>query len=110
MSTESERPWWSYTKDEQKRRVEDAVDRRLALSEELTDRQKLLLRNSLGHAYRGLLGLATQDLYDLSLAESAWSETARVDAGMVEGLTPETLRKALAVLRATPVQMRPVFM
>jgi hypothetical protein len=110
MKETSERPWWSHTKEEQKRRIEDAIHGILAAPGELTDRQKLLLRDAIGHAYRGLFGMATQDLYLLGLPEDAWSESARVDPAMVDGVTPHTLRRALEALRGSPVQECPVFM
>jgi hypothetical protein len=53
--------------------------------------------------------MAAHDLYELGLPESVWSDTARVDPGMVEGISRETLRRALAVLRSTTPQMYPVF-
>jgi hypothetical protein len=110
MSTETERPWWSYTKEEQKSRIEDAVHWYLSQPGDLARREKLLLRDALGHTYKGLFGIAAHDLYSLTLPEGAWSETARVDEAMVQGLTRDTLRRALAALRNLPAQMRPVFM
>jgi hypothetical protein len=53
--------------------------------------------------------MAAQDLYELGLPESAWSDNARVDPEMVEGISRETLRRALAALRSTTPQMQPVF-
>jgi hypothetical protein len=109
VSETRDRPWWAYSKEERKQRIEDAIDASLARPEELTDRQKLVLRDAISHAYHGLFDMAAQDLYDLGLPESAWGDSARVDPGMVEGVTRETLRRALAALRASPPQMHPVF-
>jgi len=110
MSEADERPWWSYSKEERKQRIEDAIDEFLSEPGELTNRQKLLLRDAIGHTYRGLFGIAAKDLYEYGLPESAWSDAARVDPTMVEGITGETLRRALDVLRGSPVQIRPSFM
>jgi hypothetical protein len=109
MNETGERPWWAYGKEERKRLIEDAVGEFLSSSEELTDRQRLLLRDAINHTYRGLFDMAAHDLYDLGLPESAWSDYARVDPGMVEGVSRETLRRALAVVRSTPPQMHPIF-
>lgn len=73
MTTVDSRPWWAYTKDDQKRQIEEAVEWYFTENAELTNRQKLLLRDAIGHTYRGLFGLAIQDIYDLGLPESAWS-------------------------------------
>jgi hypothetical protein len=86
MTTADNRPWWAYTKDEQKRQIEDAVEWYLSQNVELTNRQKMLLRDAIGHTYRGLFGLAVQDIYDLGLPESAWSPAACVEPTMVEGV------------------------
>jgi hypothetical protein len=109
MNETGERPWWSCNREERKRLIEDAVEGFLSSSEELTDRQRLLLRDAIGHTYRGLFDMAAQDLHELGLPENAWSDNARVDPGMVEGVSRETLRRALAVLRGTPPQMQPIF-
>lgn len=110
MSEEPERPWWAYTKEEQKQRIEAAIDEFLSRPGALTDRQKLFLRDALGHTYRGLFGIAAQDLYLLGAPEDAWSDSARVLPAMVEGITRESLRRVLEALRLSPVQERPVFM
>lgn len=107
--TYDNRPWWAYTKAEQKKQIENAVERYLSENAELTNRQKMLLRDALGHTYRGLLGPAVQDMYELSLPESAWSSSARVEPPMVDGVSHETLRRALTTLRASSVQSPPVF-
>ena len=109
MNTEEQTPWWSYTKDEQKRRIEDAIDWYLSQPRELSDRHKLLLRDAIGHSYRGLFGMAMQDIFEAGLPESAWAESARIEPAMVDGITRETLRRALEALRTSPVQERPVF-
>ena len=109
MIADDNRPWWAHTQAEQKRQIEDAVEWYLSQDGELTDRQKMFLRDAIGHTYRGLFGLAIQDIYDLGLPESAWSPSARVEPTMVEGVSRETLRRALNALRASPVQSRPVF-
>jgi hypothetical protein len=104
MTTPDNRPWWAYTKAEQKQQIENAVDGYLSENAQLTNRQKMLLRDALGHTYRGLFGLAAQDMYELSLPESAWNLTARVEPSMVEGVSHEMLRRVLAGLRASSVQ------
>jgi hypothetical protein len=109
MTADPNRPWWMYTPDEQKRRIEDAVEWYLSQEGELTDRQKMLLRDAIGHAYRGLFGLAVQDIFDLRWPESEWSPSARVEPTMVEGINRESLQRALIVLRASPVQHPPIF-
>ena len=109
MTTADSRLWWSLTKDEQKRQIEEAVEGHLSQAAELSDRHKMLLRDALAHTYRGLFGLAAQDLYELGLPESAWAASARVEPAMVEGITRDLLRRTLATLRATTVQERPVF-
>jgi hypothetical protein len=50
-----------------------------------------------------------QDLHDLGLPESDWSEQAKVAPEMVAGVTRDSLRRMLAVLRASPTQMYPAF-
>jgi hypothetical protein len=110
MSTSNQRQWWSYSKEEQKRLLEDAVEEYLSQPGELSDREKLLLRDAIGHTYRGLFGMAAHDLGVLRLPESAWGESARVDPAMVDGITRERLERALRALRGAPVQEQPVFM
>lgn len=109
MSDTGARPWWSYSPDEQKRLIEDAVEERLSQPDELTDRQLLLLRDAIGHTYRGLFGMAVHDLHLFGVPESGWSESARVDPAMIEGITREKLRRALRAVRAASVQVPPVF-
>ncbi len=109
MTTADDRHWWDDTKDEQKRRIENAVEWYLSQNVELTNRQKMLLRDAIGHTYKGLFGLAVQDIYDLRLPESAWSPSASVDPTMVEGVSHEVLRRALNALRTSSVQTAPVF-
>jgi hypothetical protein len=109
MTTDEYRPWWAHTKAKQKREIEDAVEWYLSRDGELTDRQKLLLRDAIGHAYRGLFGLAAEDIYELGFPESAWSPSARVDPVMVEGVSRETLQRALNALKASTAQSRPIF-
>ena len=108
-NSETEHPWWAYSKREQKDQLEDATDWYLSQKSELTDRQKMLLHDAIGHPCRGLFGIAVQDIYELSLPESAWSPSARVEPMMVESITREALRRSLDVLRSAPVQNRPIF-
>jgi hypothetical protein len=58
---------------------------------DLSDRQKLLLRDAIGHAYRGLFGLAAEDVYDLARDESEWA--APVAPDMVAGITRDMLQR-----------------
>jgi hypothetical protein len=107
MNCEKERPWWAHSKVKQKEEIEDAVEWHLSQEGELTDRQKMLLRDAIGHTYRGHFGMAIQDIYELGLPENAWA--TRVDPALVEGITREQLRRALVVLRSSPVQNHPIF-
>lgn len=108
-NSETQRPRWAHSAREQKEQIEEAIGWYLSQQGKLTDREKMLLRDAIGHAYRGLFGLAFQDIYELGLPESAWGPSARVEPTMVEGVTQEGLRRALGVLRNTPVQTPPVF-
>lgn len=103
------RDWWSYSKDEQKQMIEDAVGERLSQGGKLTDRQKLLLRDAIGYAWRGLFGMSCQRIYELSVPESAWAPSARVKPAEVEGITAQTLRRWLEMLRGSPTQTRAIF-
>lgn len=109
VTTHDNRPWWAYTKAEQKQQIEDAVERYLSGNAELTNRQKMLLRDALSHTYRGRFSEAAQDMYELTLPESAWSQSASVEPPMVEGISHEMLRRVLTALRASSVQSPPVF-
>jgi hypothetical protein len=109
MTSEAARPWWSYTKDEQKRRIEAAVDSYLADPTPLTDREKLLLRDAIGHTARGLFGMAAHDLYEAGLPESTWSPTARVKPEDVRDVDRALLSRCLDWLQSAPTQMRPYF-
>lgn len=99
----------AHSQREHKDRIEDAIDWYLSQEGELTDRQKMVLRDAIGHAYRGLFGIAVQDIYELGLPESAWSPSARVEPMMVESITRGALRRSLDVLRSAPAQNRPIF-
>jgi hypothetical protein len=104
------RQWWSANKAEQKHSLEEAIEWHLDhYGDELTNRQKLLLSQTIGHTLRGLFGLARQDIYDLQLPESAWSPTAAVTQEMVVGITNVSLREWLRALRRSEVQEQPVF-
>lgn len=99
---------WNYSPEERKEEIVVALERYLQQQPDpLTDRQKLLLRDAIGHTYRGLFGLAVEDVYDLARPESDWA--APVAPDMVAGITRETLRRALIVLRHSPAQTVPVF-
>lgn len=106
MTAPDSSPWWTYTKDEQKRQIEEAVEWYLSESGELSNRHKLLLNEAIGHAYNGFFGWAAQNIYDLGLPESAWA--CRVEPLMVEGITHDLLRRKLDALRTSAVQERPV--
>jgi hypothetical protein len=73
----------------------------------LSERQKLLIRDAIGHAYRGLFGLAGEDIIDLTRDEAEWAD--RVAPDMVSGITKETLRRALNALKHHPAQTHPIF-
>jgi hypothetical protein len=105
----AERDWWSYSKREQKRLIEDAVDERLSREGELSDRQKLLLAKAIAHAFRGLFGLASVDIYQFNIPENNWAASARVTSEEVEGISPEKLRDWLEVLRGSPTQEKAIF-
>jgi hypothetical protein len=107
MSDSNQRPWWSHSAQEHKKQIEDAIESHLLQADDLTDRQKFLLREAIGDAYRGLYGLAIQGIYELGLDESAWSKP--VEPIMVEGVSREGLRAALEVIRSAPPQAPPVF-
>jgi hypothetical protein len=68
MTTDN-RPWWSLSREEQKQQIEEALESYLAQESELTDRQMMLIRDAIGHAHRGLFGLAAQDVICLDLPE-----------------------------------------
>lgn len=110
MSDNREQHWWAISRDEQKRRIEDAVGWYLSQDFELSDRQKLLLRDTIGHAFRGLFGLAAQNICDMNLPEDAWAESAKVQSVMVVGVDRKMLQQALNDLRTSPTQTRVVFM
>jgi hypothetical protein len=97
----------SYTPEERKQEIVAALDQYLEQPADLSDRQKLLLRNAIGHAYRGLFGLAAEDVFDLARDESEWA--APVAPDMVAGITRDILRRALDVLRHSPAQTTPIF-
>lgn len=109
MGTETQRDWWSYSKDEQKQMIEDEVAWWLSQDGDLSDRHKLLVCHAIGHTMRGLFGMACQDVYELTLPESAWAPCARVKPDMVEGITRQKLRHALEFLRGSPTQTRAIF-
>ena len=109
MTTEASVPWWSGTKEDQKRRIEVVVGSYLTDPTPLTDREKLLLRDAIGHAARGLFGMATQDLYEATLPESAWSPQARVNPEDVRDIDRAFLSRCLDWLRASPAQTQPLF-
>lgn len=105
----AERDWWSYTKGEQKRLIEDAVDDQLSREPALTDRQILLLAKAISHAFRGLFGLARVDICQLSIPENNWAASARVTPEEVEGINPQKLRDWLEMLRGSPTQENAIF-
>jgi hypothetical protein len=109
MDSEKNRPWWAHTNQEMKGQLEEAVESYLSQDAELTDRQKMLLRDAIGHTYRGLFGMAFEDIRELGLPDSAWSPSARVEPMMVEGVTRESLRRWLDILRGAPAQNRAYF-
>jgi len=99
---------WNYTPEEQKDELVVALERYLQEhSGDLTDRQKLLIRDAINHTFRGLYGMAIQDIYDLALEEKAWASP--VPAALVEGITRQMLQRALQALKYAPAQTRPVF-
>lgn len=109
MSTDTQRDWWSYSQDEQKQIIVDVVDWRLSQEGDLPDRHKLLLRDAIGYAGRGLFGIACQRIYELSVPESDWAPSARVKPAEVEGITAQMLRRWLEMLRGSPTQTRAIF-
>jgi hypothetical protein len=109
MDSEKNRPWWTHTNQEMKQQIEEAIESYLSHDAELTDRQQMLLRDAIGYTYRGLFGMAFENIRELTLPDSAWSPSARVEPMMVEGVTRESLRRALYVLHSTPVQNRAYF-
>jgi len=98
-----------WSKAREKAFVERVVGQHLSRQFVFTNREKMFLRDAIGHAFKGLFGLATQDLRDMRLPESAWSPAARVTAAMVANIDHSSLATALAVLKASPVQERPIF-
>ena len=101
--------WWLRDVDEHKSAIEQALDWYLSQPQDLTDRQKLLLRDALDNTDRGLFGLAMQDIYDAGIAENRWSPEAAVDPAMVTGVTKQSLRARLKMLKATTARSRPIF-
>jgi hypothetical protein len=108
MSRESSSHWWTLSKAEQKQQIEQAVEWYLSQDGDLSEIQVALLRDAIGHTFRGLFGMARQDVFNLGRPESDWGPIPRCVL-MIEGITKETLHRALAALRETPVQDRPVF-
>jgi hypothetical protein len=108
MNQERGSHWWSLSKAEQKQQIEQAVDWYLSQDGDLSDIQVTLLRDAIGHTFRGLFGMARQDVFNLGRPESDWGPIPR-HVLMIDGISTDTLRRALALLRETPVQERPVF-
>jgi hypothetical protein len=108
MKKDNEPHWWDLSKQERKEQIEEAIAWYLSQEGELTDIRKMLLRDAIGHTFRGLFGMARQDIYELGLPESSWAPLPR-EAMMLEGITKDALIRALDALRASPVQERPVF-
>jgi hypothetical protein len=110
MSTTTSIPYRpKHSLDEQKGEIEEILACYLSDEADLSNRQKYLLQNALGHTYRGLFGMARQDIQELWLPESTWSRSAVVTGEMVTGVNRQTLRRALAYLRGAPAQSPPVF-
>lgn len=101
--------WWLRDVDEHKHAIEEALDWYLTQPQDLTDRQKLLLRDALDNTDRGLFGLAMQDIYDAGIAENRWSRDAPVDPSMVAGVTKQSLRERLKMVKASTARARPIF-
>lgn len=101
--------WWLRDISEHKRAIEEALDWYLTQPHDLTDRQKLLLRDALDNADRGLFGLAMQDIYDAGIPESRWSPEATVDPAMVAGVTKQSLGQRLIVMKTTAAHTQPIF-
>jgi len=101
--------WWLRDIDEHKHAIEEALDWYLTQPQDLTDRQKLLLRDALDNTDRGLFGLAMQDIYDAGIAENRWSRDAAVDPSMVAGVTKQSLRERLKMVKASTARSRPIF-
>ena len=101
--------WWLRDVDEHKHAIEEALDWYLTQPQDLTDRQKLLLRDALDNTDRGLFGLAMQDVYDAGIAENRWSRDAPVDPSMVAGVTKQSLRERLKMVKASTARSRPIF-
>lgn len=99
--------WWKLSKEDQKRQVERAIDWYLRRRADLSNREKLLLRDAISAAFRGLFGLAAQAVYDMGEPEDRWASS--VEDAAVDGITPESLRRALTALEASPVQSPAVF-
>ena len=101
--------WWLRDIDEHKHAIEEALDWYLSQPQDLTDRQKLLLRDALDNTDRGLFGLAMQVIYDAGIAENRWSSEAAVDPSMAVGVTKQSLRERLKMVKATTARSRPIF-
>lgn len=101
--------WWLRDIDEHKHAIEEALEWYLSQPQDLTDRQKLLLSDALDNTDRGLFGLAMQDIYDAGIAENKWSPGAAVDPTMAAGVTKQSLRARLQMIRATSARPRPIF-
>ncbi|KAA0570134.1 hypothetical protein [Azospirillum sp. Sh1] len=87
--------------------MEGAIGWYLSRPTDLTNREKLLLRDAISAAYRGLFGLAAQAIYDMGEPEAQWASS--VEDAAVDGITRESLRRALTALESSPVQSPAVF-
>ena len=109
MATPDKQPWWIYTREEQKRQIEEAVDWYLARPGKLSDRHKMLLRDAMAHTFRGHFGAAFQDIYDLNLPDNVWPPSVGIDPTLIAGVDRAALRRMLAALKASAAQSRSVF-
>jgi hypothetical protein len=104
--TTNDRRWWHLSPEEQKREIEAELESYLDREGDLTDRQKMLIRDAIGHTLRGLFGLAVHDISCLELPED---KGPPVDASTIQGVDRVMLRSALRSLKGRPPQWPPVF-
>jgi hypothetical protein len=96
------------TLEEQKGQIEKALTWYLSRGSDLTDRQKYLLRNALGHTYRGLFPIAAG--YPQSgLGGERLVSVGSSHRGDGYDVTHQVLCRSLAYLSGTPAQYPPVF-
>ena len=102
-------PFWSLTKDQQKHEIETAIREFLDRHEPLVDHQKFFLTQALGHVARGLFGIALQDIIDAYREAKEFSPSFKISSAEIEGVTKESLRRALRYSGASPALEYPIF-